>query len=178
MSKNGKGWCHWLDPMNFIPVSKGNLYQMRRFCGISKDRQALSSPDTHQKPRWFTRNNMARDEWGSFTQHLQLASHQNKTFLCFSLGFFSFNSCTSKSQQRWEEPRAWSEKTVHSSPGAGGRRKSEQTFKLDKPVPNIYLLWRTSFIYAKLIAHSLLKIHLPEEVWLNKGKENIPGASI
>lgn len=38
----------------------------------------------------------------------------------FFFGVFSFNFCTSKSQPRWEEPRAPSEKTVHSSPGTGG----------------------------------------------------------
>lgn len=31
--------------MDLVPVSRGNLYQVRRFCGISKDREDLSSPE-------------------------------------------------------------------------------------------------------------------------------------
>lgn len=114
-------------PTNFIPVSKGNLYQMRRFCGISKNRQALSSPDTHQKQSWFTRNSMSRDEQGNVLNpiaspstsnwhHTKRIQHSKHSFV-FVWDFFHAISALLKSQPRWEEP---SEKTIHSPPATRG----------------------------------------------------------
>lgn len=130
MSQNGKSWW-WLDPVNFIPVSKGNLCQMRSSCGVSEDRQALSSPDTQERQSWFRRNKMSGDEPGKpFITCLHPApltgippkAHniQNTPLFFFWAFFFLFNFFTSKSQPRWEEPRAVSETTAHSSPGTGG----------------------------------------------------------
>lgn len=102
MSKSAKSWCQWLDPVNFIPVSKRNLHQMRKLCSISKDRQALSSPNSHQKKSWFTRNNTSRGEQDSVLNHMPSPStsiwHHTKRIqhskhslvcLCF-VEFFSF----------------------------------------------------------------------------------------
>lgn len=129
ISKNGKGWCHWLDPMNFIPVSKGNLYQMRRFCGISKDRQALSSPDTHQKPSWFTRNNMARDERGSVLNLMPSCStsnwhrtksiqHSKHSFVFLWAFFLSISALLSPNQgEKSPERRQRRQFTLHQEQG-------------------------------------------------------------
>lgn len=78
----------------FVPASKG-LLLIFSFCGISKDREALSSPEAHQKQSWFSGG-----EQGSVLHHIPSPStanwHRTKRIqnsehpflFCFILFFF------------------------------------------------------------------------------------------
>lgn len=181
MSQNGKSR---LDPVDFIPVSKENLCQMRRFCGVPEDRQAQSSPDTQERQSWFRRNKMSGDEPGKpliTCLHLWLASHQNIQhsniplffFLRF-IFFFLFDFFTSKSQPRWEEPRAASERQQLTLHQEQGEKKIRAYFQTRWTSSQYLSSVMHQFHFSEWMAHSLFKTHSPERRWIKSKRRGHP----